>query len=243
MIKFFRKIRQKLLSENKFSKYLIYAIGEIALVMIGILLALQVNNWNEKRKLKNEELKILSEFIQSLKSDLETELSLTIKRIESDSIKINKVLQFTKEHKNGGESFAKYGSGFIVLTQELKFSPQTSTYRALESHGVNLISNSKIRDLILDIYNREYPEVKHKIDNKMINIRDYARPLSRQKMKVIPKQGFELLDTNLHDNPIFWNTVQTAKINNSELLRILEDVTIKVDKLIKELEKEILKMK
>ena len=50
MIKFFRKIRQKLLSENKFSKYLIYAIGEIFLVMIGILLALQINNWNEKRK-------------------------------------------------------------------------------------------------------------------------------------------------------------------------------------------------
>jgi hypothetical protein len=47
MIKFFRKIRQKLLSENKFSKYLIYAIGVIFLVMIGILLALQINNWNE----------------------------------------------------------------------------------------------------------------------------------------------------------------------------------------------------
>jgi len=50
MIKFFRKIRQHLLSENKFSKYLLYAFGEIALVMIGILLALQVNNWNEGNK-------------------------------------------------------------------------------------------------------------------------------------------------------------------------------------------------
>ena len=52
MIKFFRKIRQKLLNENRFSKYLVYAIGEIVLVMIGILLALQVNNWNELRKKK-----------------------------------------------------------------------------------------------------------------------------------------------------------------------------------------------
>ena len=50
MIKFFRKIRQRLLTENKFSKYLLYAIGEIALVMIGILLALQVNDWNENKK-------------------------------------------------------------------------------------------------------------------------------------------------------------------------------------------------
>ena len=49
MIKFFRSIRQKLLTENKFSKYLLYAIGEIVLVVIGILIALSINNWNEKR--------------------------------------------------------------------------------------------------------------------------------------------------------------------------------------------------
>ena len=50
MIKFFRQIRQKLLTENRFNKYLIYAIGEIVLVVIGILIALQINNWNENRK-------------------------------------------------------------------------------------------------------------------------------------------------------------------------------------------------
>ncbi|MGW9684470.1 DUF6090 family protein [Flagellimonas sp. 2504JD1-5] len=55
MIKFFRRIRQRLLSENKFSKYLLYAIGEIVLVVIGILLALQVNNWNEQRKNRSNE--------------------------------------------------------------------------------------------------------------------------------------------------------------------------------------------
>ena len=48
MIKFFHKIRQQLIRDNKVAKYLLYAIGEIALVMIGILLALQVNNWKEK---------------------------------------------------------------------------------------------------------------------------------------------------------------------------------------------------
>ena len=50
MIKFFREIRQKLVSENKLSKYLLYAVGEIVLVVLGILIALQINNWNEKRK-------------------------------------------------------------------------------------------------------------------------------------------------------------------------------------------------
>ena len=52
MIKFFRKIRQKLITDSSFGKYLIYAIGEIILVVAGKLIALQVNNWNEKRKAK-----------------------------------------------------------------------------------------------------------------------------------------------------------------------------------------------
>jgi hypothetical protein len=66
MIKFFKKIGQNLLTENKIGKYLIYAIGEIALVMIGILLALQVNNWNEARHRRTEEISLLI----GLRSDL-----------------------------------------------------------------------------------------------------------------------------------------------------------------------------
>ena len=59
MIKFFRRIRQQLLTENKFSKYLLYAIGEIVLVVIGILIALSINNWNQNRLDKNEEALLL----------------------------------------------------------------------------------------------------------------------------------------------------------------------------------------
>ncbi|MET1260555.1 DUF6090 family protein [Flagellimonas sp. DF-77] len=66
MLKFFRRIRQQLLSENKFSKYLMYAIGEIILVVIGILIALQINNWNEARK----NHKKLTTAVQSVYSDI-----------------------------------------------------------------------------------------------------------------------------------------------------------------------------
>jgi hypothetical protein len=70
MIRFFRHIRQQLIIENKFSKYLIYGIGEVALVMIGILLALQVNNWNQQYNDRKEENQILiqlrSEFLLNL---------------------------------------------------------------------------------------------------------------------------------------------------------------------------------
>ncbi|MRI01633.1 hypothetical protein GH721_13900 [Kriegella sp. EG-1] len=69
MIKFFRKIRQQLLSENKFSEYLIYAIGEIVLVVIGILIALSINNWNQERIQKLEEQTIVknihTEYLQN----------------------------------------------------------------------------------------------------------------------------------------------------------------------------------
>ena len=70
MIKFFRKIRQKLLSENKFSKYLIYAIGEIILVVIGILIALSINTWNENKKNKIKEIKSLTELRKDLVQNL-----------------------------------------------------------------------------------------------------------------------------------------------------------------------------
>lgn len=67
MIKFFHKIRYQLLGEGKTGKYLNYAIGEIVLVMVGILLALQVNNLNEERKLKKSEISILESLIKDLK--------------------------------------------------------------------------------------------------------------------------------------------------------------------------------
>lgn len=70
MIKFFRKIRQKLLTENKFSKYLLYAFGEILLVVIGILIALQINNWNELQKLNEKELNVAKELYIELNENL-----------------------------------------------------------------------------------------------------------------------------------------------------------------------------
>lgn len=76
MITFFRKIRKGLLTKNNFSKYLLYAIGEIALVMIGILLALQVNNWNENRK----NATYIKSLINSAEQDVESNILLANER-------------------------------------------------------------------------------------------------------------------------------------------------------------------
>jgi hypothetical protein len=69
MIKFFRRIRQRLLTENRFQKYLLYAVGEIILVVIGILIALQINNWNENRKAFIKSKNYLSEIVSDLQND------------------------------------------------------------------------------------------------------------------------------------------------------------------------------
>ena len=67
MIKFFRKIRYDLMEQNKTGKYLKYAIGEIVLVMIGILLALQVNTWNGERKVDIERTKLVNSLTKEFK--------------------------------------------------------------------------------------------------------------------------------------------------------------------------------
>ncbi len=72
MLKFFRRIRRRLIDEGKLKSYLVYAVGEILLVMIGILLALQVNNWNQSSQTKAKEQKMLialqGEFTHNLNS-------------------------------------------------------------------------------------------------------------------------------------------------------------------------------
>ena len=99
MIKFFRIIRQKLLSENKFGKYLTYAIGEIFLVVIGILIALQINNWNEERKDSIKEQQILSQ----LKEDYEANLKQLDQKLSSRMSIIqagNEILKYIDQPTN-----------------------------------------------------------------------------------------------------------------------------------------------
>jgi hypothetical protein len=86
MIKFFNKIRQNMIKENKVSKYLLYAIGEILLVVIGILIALSINNWNELRKQKAKETELLTYVLENIRTD-----STSIDKVISNTIEIIQV--------------------------------------------------------------------------------------------------------------------------------------------------------
>ena len=140
MIKFFRKIRHKLLNEGRLKKYLIYAIGEIVLVVIGILIALQINNWNEARKLQNT--------MKSVYSIIKTDLLSDIKNIDMaftemsprDSI-FKRVInrQMTKDdYENCNDcSFILYGFPDIGLNNRgLKLLEDNRT--AFDSHQDSL---------------------------------------------------------------------------------------------------------
>jgi len=76
MIKFFRKIRQKLIATGNLKRYLIYAVGEIMLIMIGIILALQINNWNNERMAQNNEKILFKNITEDLWSDYQTAQTL-----------------------------------------------------------------------------------------------------------------------------------------------------------------------
>lgn len=147
MIKFFRNIRQKLLQESKTTSYLKYAIGEIILVMIGILLALQVNDWNEIRKTKMFENEILNLIDQNLKIDsisLSTELSKTKEANSLTERLLEKISQ-----KDYSDSL-NFWMGKIISFE--RFKSQSSAFEVLKSKGIENISDKKLQLELITYY-------------------------------------------------------------------------------------------
>ncbi|MCA0154272.1 DUF6090 family protein [Winogradskyella vincentii] len=148
MIKFFRKIRYNLMSENKTGKYFKYAIGEIVLVVIGILIALQINNWNEKRKAENKELKLLIELKDDLvetKNDLLTDIEKIPRLLEVTNALYKAIIT---DQISDTDPFKLPGSFF----QTTILFPKLSAHEAIRSEGITIISNEKLRKKITDFY-------------------------------------------------------------------------------------------
>ncbi|WP_299111525.1 DUF6090 family protein [uncultured Winogradskyella sp.] len=152
MIKFFRKIRQRLLSENKFSKYLIYAVGEIVLVVIGILIALQINNWNSDRIEYELESNMLSEILVNLEKDvfnLNSKINYNENRIKHNSAVLEHLILKTPLTDTLRFSYAR-------LTGRGTFEPITVAYENLKSKGIDIIRNDSLRISISELYDFKY---------------------------------------------------------------------------------------
>jgi len=154
MIKLFRNIRQTLIMENKTSKYLKYAIGEIVLVVIGILIALQINNWNETRKARVREVEILKDFQKGLEFDI-LQIDSIFMQYNRAKIAINKVLHHLDEDLPYSDSLDYY---FFDTTLVYDAGGLTDgTYETLKSAGFDLITSKEIRDLIVLVYEEFNP--------------------------------------------------------------------------------------
>ena len=152
MIRFFRKIRQKLISENRFSNYFLYAIGEILFVVIGILLALQVNNWSQERS----DRRLEAEYVERLKMDLEQDL-LVFTNFEANFLGIKRdVLEVLGSAKEVEEII--YNP--VITDENLALSItvslpkiQSTTFEELKNNGsMRLIRNPDIRLELEDYY-------------------------------------------------------------------------------------------
>jgi hypothetical protein len=132
MIHFFRRIRRALLSESKYSRYAFYALGEIALVMIGILLALQVNNWNNARQDLKKELRIL----ENLKQEFESNKILIDTRQQNRIASLGPNKAYNELLKTGNFTYDDIAQG----PGRLDFATTNPSYGVLNS----LISSSDL---------------------------------------------------------------------------------------------------
>jgi len=164
MIKFFRKIRQKLLSENKFSKYLIYAIGEIILVVVGILIAVFINNLNIKQQNEEKEILYLTRLTTNLGSDKELYQSI----ISKDSLLIDSLNQVKNDLPDYIQSMTGNARDFGFLTACYKFKTNRTVIDNLISSGqIELLRSNYLVENIL-VYYRQTQHVEKTIDAVII---------------------------------------------------------------------------
>lgn len=159
MIKFFSHIRKKLFGENKLTKYLLYALGEIILVVIGILIALKVNNNNSERLFRIKEKQILTELQEDLQKNLE-EFDLAIQNEENLIENINQIFN---ELESDSSDFDRIGELFPTITWSEEISYVSTSYSQLNNLGIELISNDTLRRSIVDLYDVEYPKVRDRV--------------------------------------------------------------------------------
>ncbi len=199
MIKFFRKIRQKLLSENKFSKYLIYAIGEIILVVIGILIALSINNWKEnvnKETLRNE-------YKAALINDFTKDTIQINDRLLRNKLRIQRINSISDSLANGYfnnlDSYYKlYNNQFVGIRVTNVYN--TNSFNLLVSSGKIDLFDKDLRNELMELNRLQTFEKTVQDGNKGLLL-NYMQNLGSK----YPNMGNRLAQNTKHQ--ILWKNV------------------------------------
>lgn len=218
MIQFFRRIRQRLVSENKFSKYILYAIGEIILVVIGILIALQINNANEVRKERNKEIHYLK--------NIKTDLQLNIENIDTFIETRNKQIQSAStvlEYYEGKplDDLNDLSNNLLNVYIWKKFYQINNTFQELTNSGnLALISNDSIKNSLLNL-DAMYKELKGEEEHYRYDTE-----------VLLYEPSFRILDLNPITKKFTYNMTngqagQDSKLSRENFNKLLQDLNHK----------------
>ena len=239
MIKFFRKIRQNLLTKNKNSEYLKYAVGEIILVVIGILIALSINNWNEERNNFQKQELLTKNIIEDLKLDF-IHINKSLSEVSDQMNLIDNLISkiFDNKTRLSIESIGliRYSSDFRPISQR----NHSESVSSLEDDFIRKLLQSYFlkEDQVTDIF-IEYIDIVHnKIrpylsDVGMHNLKSlYNQDSSTQKSEV--PLNPEILLEQLH-NMKFQQLLYERKIKTNSFENLLNELKIQNQELIKSL--------
>ena len=207
MIKFFRKIRQKLLAENKFSKYLIYAFGEIVLVVIGILIALSINNWNENRKTEQNQQALIASLIEDFEYTSKDINNDELPYLESLKNDINRYQELSRSKTQlvSVDSLRILAEAYFRINH---FNPNLTTYNEAVSSGkLGLLKNKELMNQFtrfmqyLKVYNKvEDQSSKSYYDGAFWELRKTIEPellYGKSKSALTYEQYQKLINTRL----------------------------------------------
>ncbi|MEM9546559.1 MAG: DUF6090 family protein [Bacteroidota bacterium] len=244
MLYFLRHLRFKsLLKKFKPGNYLVYALGEIILVVIGILIALQINVWNGQKTDRKQELYILKRFLFDLVNDID-QLHSCIKETQIQLSNLDTIVSILNTKKDASRFFELQRSIHDTRT----FKPNLGTYdESISSGKVELITNDSIRETLFNYY-REI--TKYNADDAMNKIRDeiilpyinntiYNR---RESIGFIFKTSAQLPKLDLHslsNDEKYFGILISAKGRHVQLIN-WSDYLNYANMLKKQIEKELL---
>jgi len=209
------------MEKNKTGKYFKYAIGEIVLVVIGILIALSINNWNENRKSNLKETQILNEIANSINSDLELYENIFDYRLDIKKQGIDSLLLLI------GENNPIEDGVFMRLLYrsrtEISVTYDSGPYDALKSSGFDIIRNDSLRAKIINAYESGLPAYKGFIDTYDFE----TEPITAKYLQNITESyvcNDEDQPWHFHKKPKFDNILR-----NQEFLELLNIESQKYD--------------
>ena len=245
MIKFFRKIRQNLLSEGNTGKYLKYAIGEIILVVIGILIALQINNWNQECKIKQKEIVVLKELLNSINSDLTAYKIHTDPSLERKANGINSLIDYIFDKRDIKNS--NFKNFYTNMSHDVFIQFDDGPFEDLKSSGLDVISNDSLRTVINNTYTVKLPLFQHLANRINDESKSEISKLESKFLKLVPilqNDGtkhlhFDLKIDNILNSQDFLLVLYNQKKKYDEYTFQLKEIRTTLNHLKTDIEKEL----